>query len=146
MLIVISDSFTSAAESSAVVSQQPGQKNRKKVFLTDGKTVELTGLCVFFTRSNNAKPVTSENIHRVSPLLMLVHFCNYYLSNTHPVCSKTHKLLQKLVRCVITHVLYIFPIFASCRIFHHKLWLDKERTSLFLSLFVLNCLTNCVNA
>ncbi|XP_020559538.1 dynein heavy chain 5, axonemal isoform X3 [Oryzias latipes] len=46
-----------------LVSQQPGQK-KKKVFLTDGKTVELTGMCVFFIRTNTAKPVTSENIHR----------------------------------------------------------------------------------
>uniref|UniRef100_A0A8C8DVN9 Dynein, axonemal, heavy chain 5 n=1 Tax=Oryzias sinensis TaxID=183150 RepID=A0A8C8DVN9_9TELE len=46
-----------------LVSQQPGQR-KKKVFLTDGKTVELTGMCVFFIRTNTAKPVTSENIHR----------------------------------------------------------------------------------
>uniref|UniRef100_A0A3P9MF80 Dynein, axonemal, heavy chain 5 n=1 Tax=Oryzias latipes TaxID=8090 RepID=A0A3P9MF80_ORYLA len=41
-----------------------GGGKKKKVFLTDGKTVELTGMCVFFIRTNTAKPVTSENIHR----------------------------------------------------------------------------------
>ncbi|MEQ2173582.1 hypothetical protein GOODEAATRI_033510, partial [Goodea atripinnis] len=45
-------------------SHQPG--NTKKVFVTDGRDVALTGVCVFFTRANTLKTITSENIHRVS--------------------------------------------------------------------------------
>uniref|UniRef100_A0A3Q2U3D3 Dynein axonemal heavy chain 5 n=1 Tax=Fundulus heteroclitus TaxID=8078 RepID=A0A3Q2U3D3_FUNHE len=36
----------------------------KKVFVTDGSDVALTGVCVFFTRANTLKAITSENIHR----------------------------------------------------------------------------------
>ncbi|XP_037533193.1 dynein heavy chain 5, axonemal [Nematolebias whitei] len=48
--------------SSQLDFQQPGQK--KKVFVTDGRDVALTGVCVFFTRANALKAITSENIHR----------------------------------------------------------------------------------
>ncbi|XP_023670867.2 dynein axonemal heavy chain 5 isoform X1 [Paramormyrops kingsleyae] len=40
-------------------------RNRKaKVFVTDGRDVTLSGVCVFFTRTNVSKAVTSENVHR----------------------------------------------------------------------------------
>ncbi|XP_072250743.1 dynein axonemal heavy chain 5 isoform X1 [Leuresthes tenuis] len=48
----------------ALVSQQPGQRKKSKVFVTDGRDVALTGVCVFFTRANTSKAITSENIHR----------------------------------------------------------------------------------
>ncbi|KAL6108919.1 dnah5 [Pungitius sinensis] len=46
------------------VSLQPGRSNNAKVFVTDGRDVALTGVCVFFTRANISKAITSENIHR----------------------------------------------------------------------------------
>lgn len=55
-----------ASVPSQVVAQQPGRSKKSKVFVTDGKDVALTGVCVFFTRANTSKTVTSENIHRVS--------------------------------------------------------------------------------
>ncbi|XP_070823538.1 dynein axonemal heavy chain 5 isoform X4 [Chaetodon trifascialis] len=62
---------TAAAAAAAAVSaslqlvaQQPGRSKKSKVFVTDGRDVALTGVCVFFTRPNTSKTVTSENIHR----------------------------------------------------------------------------------
>ncbi|KAM9310817.1 dynein axonemal heavy chain 5 [Pholidichthys leucotaenia] len=46
------------------VARQPGHTKRLKLFVTDGKDVALTGVCVFFTRANISKAITSENIHR----------------------------------------------------------------------------------
>uniref|UniRef100_A0A8C2XN80 Dynein axonemal heavy chain 5 n=1 Tax=Cyclopterus lumpus TaxID=8103 RepID=A0A8C2XN80_CYCLU len=42
----------------------PGRSKKSKVFVTDGRDVALTGVCVFFTRANTSKAITSENIHR----------------------------------------------------------------------------------
>ncbi|XP_028985303.1 dynein axonemal heavy chain 5 isoform X3 [Betta splendens] len=53
-----------AAASVSTVAQQPDHSKKPKVFVTDGKDVALTGVCVFFTRANTSKAVTSENIHR----------------------------------------------------------------------------------
>ncbi|XP_059194328.1 dynein axonemal heavy chain 5 [Centropristis striata] len=47
-----------------LVAQQPGRSKKSKVFVTDGRDVALTGVCVFFTRANTSKAITSENIHR----------------------------------------------------------------------------------
>uniref|UniRef100_A0A3B3QAQ7 Dynein axonemal heavy chain 5 n=1 Tax=Paramormyrops kingsleyae TaxID=1676925 RepID=A0A3B3QAQ7_9TELE len=45
--------------------ETPEAGNRKaKVFVTDGRDVTLSGVCVFFTRTNVSKAVTSENVHR----------------------------------------------------------------------------------
>ncbi|XP_029359358.1 dynein heavy chain 5, axonemal isoform X2 [Echeneis naucrates] len=49
---------------SQVVGQQSSSSKKFKVFVTDGKDVALTGVCVFFTRANTSKAITSENIHR----------------------------------------------------------------------------------
>uniref|UniRef100_A0A8C1CTU1 Dynein, axonemal, heavy chain 5 n=1 Tax=Cyprinus carpio carpio TaxID=630221 RepID=A0A8C1CTU1_CYPCA len=40
------------------------RSKKAKVFVTEGTDVALTGICVFFTRANTTKPITSENIHR----------------------------------------------------------------------------------
>lgn len=48
------------------VAQQLDRSKKSKVFVTDGRDVALTGVCVFFTRANTSKAITSENIHRVS--------------------------------------------------------------------------------
>ncbi|XP_034144998.1 dynein heavy chain 5, axonemal isoform X2 [Esox lucius] len=42
----------------------PSRSKRAKVFVTEGKDVALTGVCVFFTRANPSKAITSENVHR----------------------------------------------------------------------------------
>ncbi|XP_067366741.1 dynein axonemal heavy chain 5 isoform X3 [Channa argus] len=53
-----------ASESSLRVAKQPDRGKKSKVFVTDGRDVALTGVCVFFTRANASKAITSENIHR----------------------------------------------------------------------------------
>ncbi|KAL2307869.1 hypothetical protein Nmel_000857, partial [Mimus melanotis] len=40
------------------------KKKKLKVFVTDGKEVALTGVCIFFVRSNFSKPITTENIYQ----------------------------------------------------------------------------------
>uniref|UniRef100_A0A673YAG8 Dynein axonemal heavy chain 5 n=1 Tax=Salmo trutta TaxID=8032 RepID=A0A673YAG8_SALTR len=42
----------------------PNRSKKAKVFVTEGKDVALTGVCVFFTRANPSKAITSENVHR----------------------------------------------------------------------------------
>ncbi|XP_060937369.1 dynein axonemal heavy chain 5 isoform X1 [Limanda limanda] len=54
-----------------LVAQQPGSGKKCKVFVTEGRDVALTGLCVFFTRDNTSKAITSENIHREVTFSML---------------------------------------------------------------------------
>lgn len=58
--------FTGDSASSHFVSKQPAHRKKAKVFVTDGKDEALTGVCIFFTRTNTCKAVTSENIHKVS--------------------------------------------------------------------------------
>ncbi|KAM9807310.1 dynein axonemal heavy chain 5 isoform 2-T2 [Syngnathus typhle] len=53
-----------SSSSSLQLPQPPSQNKKHKVFVTDGKDVALTGVCVFFTRANASKAITSENIHR----------------------------------------------------------------------------------
>ncbi|XP_022609362.1 dynein heavy chain 5, axonemal [Seriola dumerili] len=53
-----------ASVPSQLVARQPGCSKKFKVFVTDGRDVALTGVCVFFTRANTSKAITSENIHR----------------------------------------------------------------------------------
>ncbi|XP_078108037.1 dynein axonemal heavy chain 5 isoform X3 [Sander vitreus] len=55
---------TEPIEAGNLVAQQPGRSKTSKVFVTDGRDVALTGVCVFFTRANTSKIITSENIHR----------------------------------------------------------------------------------
>uniref|UniRef100_H0ZAY7 AAA+ ATPase domain-containing protein n=1 Tax=Taeniopygia guttata TaxID=59729 RepID=H0ZAY7_TAEGU len=40
------------------------KKKKLKVFVTEGKEVALTGVCIFFIRSCFSKPVTTENIYQ----------------------------------------------------------------------------------
>ncbi|XP_077383165.1 dynein axonemal heavy chain 5 isoform X2 [Festucalex cinctus] len=56
--------YGTSSTSSLQLPQPPGQNKKPKVFVTDGKDVALTGVCVFFTRANASKAITSENIHR----------------------------------------------------------------------------------
>ncbi|XP_061631916.1 dynein axonemal heavy chain 5 [Phyllopteryx taeniolatus] len=59
-----SSSSSPSSSSSLLLPQPPGHNKKHNVFVTDGKDVALTGVCVFFTRVNASKAVTSENIHR----------------------------------------------------------------------------------
>ncbi|XP_032555884.1 dynein heavy chain 5, axonemal isoform X6 [Chiroxiphia lanceolata] len=42
------------------------KKKKLKVFVTEGKEIALTGVCIFFIRSSLSKPITTENIYQVS--------------------------------------------------------------------------------
>ncbi|KAF0871450.1 DYH5 protein, partial [Crocuta crocuta] len=44
---------------------------KPKVFVTEGKDVALTGVCVFFIRTDTSRAVTPENIHREVTFNML---------------------------------------------------------------------------
>lgn len=48
--------------------QQPQQPPpvKKKLFLTDGWTTPLTGICIFLFRLNTHKPLPEESFHKVS--------------------------------------------------------------------------------
>ncbi|XP_051576060.1 dynein axonemal heavy chain 5 [Myxocyprinus asiaticus] len=48
----------------AAASSTMSRSKKAKVFVTEGTDVALTGICVFFTRADTSKPITSENIHR----------------------------------------------------------------------------------
>jgi len=48
------------------------RSSRLKLFVTDGTEAALTGQCVFFLRTNVEKPITAENIHRVSKSVLLL--------------------------------------------------------------------------
>lgn len=41
-----------------------GRSKKPKVFVTEGRDVALNGMCVFFTRANVSKDITTENVHR----------------------------------------------------------------------------------
>uniref|UniRef100_A0A8D0WVB3 Dynein axonemal heavy chain 5 n=1 Tax=Sus scrofa TaxID=9823 RepID=A0A8D0WVB3_PIG len=48
-----------------------GKIKKPKVFVTEGKDVALTGVCVFFIRINPSRAITPENIHREVSFNML---------------------------------------------------------------------------
>uniref|UniRef100_A0A8D2AUY0 Dynein axonemal heavy chain 5 n=1 Tax=Sciurus vulgaris TaxID=55149 RepID=A0A8D2AUY0_SCIVU len=48
-----------------------GKIKKPKVFVTEGKDVALTGVCVFFIRPDPSKAITPENIHREVSFNML---------------------------------------------------------------------------
>ncbi|EGV96920.1 Dynein heavy chain 5, axonemal [Cricetulus griseus] len=49
-----------------------GKMKKPKVFVTEGKDVALTGVCVFFIKSDPSKAITAENIHRLR-LIFTMH-------------------------------------------------------------------------
>ncbi|XP_041488031.1 dynein heavy chain 5, axonemal [Microtus oregoni] len=53
------------------VNPVSGKVKKPKVFVTEGKDVALTGVCVFFIRSDPSKAITAENIHREVSFNML---------------------------------------------------------------------------
>ncbi|XP_078247829.1 dynein axonemal heavy chain 5 isoform X3 [Pogona vitticeps] len=50
--------------SSAGTNPLSAKSKKPKLFVTDGKDVALTGICVFFIRTNPSKAITTENINR----------------------------------------------------------------------------------
>ncbi|KAI7806102.1 putative dynein heavy chain 5 [Triplophysa rosa] len=48
----------------AAAASSTNRSKKAKVFVTEGTDVALIGICVFFTRANTSKPITSENIHK----------------------------------------------------------------------------------
>ncbi|KAJ8789143.1 hypothetical protein J1605_022244 [Eschrichtius robustus] len=48
-----------------------GKIKKPKVFVTEGKDVALTGVCVFFIRTNPSRAITPENIHQEVSFNML---------------------------------------------------------------------------
>ncbi|XP_012498101.1 PREDICTED: dynein heavy chain 5, axonemal [Propithecus coquereli] len=48
-----------------------GKVKKPKVFVTEGKDVALTGVCVFFIRTDPSKAITPENIHQEVSFNML---------------------------------------------------------------------------
>ena len=44
----------------------PSKAQGKRVTVTDGTEFPLTGLCIYFIRPNNAKPISTANIVDVS--------------------------------------------------------------------------------
>ncbi|XP_038626369.1 dynein heavy chain 5, axonemal [Tachyglossus aculeatus] len=53
------------------VTPLSGRMKKPKVFVTEGKDVALTGVCVFFIRTDTSKAITSENIHQEVSFNML---------------------------------------------------------------------------
>ncbi|XP_066479011.1 dynein axonemal heavy chain 5 [Tiliqua scincoides] len=49
---------------SAAANAHSAKSRKPKVFVTEGNDVALTGICVFFIRTNPSKAITAENIHR----------------------------------------------------------------------------------
>ncbi|KAH0618009.1 hypothetical protein JD844_016916 [Phrynosoma platyrhinos] len=49
--------------SSASVNPHSAKNKKHKLFVTEGNDVALTGICVFFIRTNSSKAITAENIH-----------------------------------------------------------------------------------
>lgn len=50
--------------SSGAANSHSAKSRKPKVFVTEGNDVALTGICVFFIRTNPSKAITVENIHR----------------------------------------------------------------------------------
>ena len=48
------------------VAQAPNQQRPKRVLATDGTKEPLQGICIFFVRPNNSKPVSTANMVDVS--------------------------------------------------------------------------------
>ncbi|ETE68537.1 hypothetical protein L345_05666, partial [Ophiophagus hannah] len=51
-------------ESSTGTNSASAKGKKSKLFVTEGDDVALTGICVFFIRTNPSKAINAENIHR----------------------------------------------------------------------------------
>ncbi|KAK1345311.1 hypothetical protein QTO34_014022 [Cnephaeus nilssonii] len=62
---------TGQQSSSGGVNPISAKTKKPKVFVTEGKDVALTGVCVFFIRPDPSRAITPENIHREVSFNML---------------------------------------------------------------------------
>ncbi|EPQ10653.1 Dynein heavy chain 5, axonemal [Myotis brandtii] len=62
---------TGQPSSSGGVNPISAKTKKPKVFVTEGKDVALTGVCVFFIRPDPSRAITPENIHREVSFNML---------------------------------------------------------------------------
>ena len=80
--------FVGQVGSPGGVNSVSGKMKKPKVFVTEGKDVALTGVCVFFIRTNPDKAITPENIHRVrgssNPLFRITKDHKFYPQDTFP--------------------------------------------------------------
>lgn len=42
-----------------------GRSKKPKIFVTEGKDVALTGVCIMFLRASTSKAITVDNVHKV---------------------------------------------------------------------------------
>lgn len=80
--------------SSAATNTHSAKSRKPKVFVTEGNDVALTGICVFFIRTNPSKAITAENIHRVSTLCVIL--CMY---DFHPLIMQNCQLVTFSSTC-----------------------------------------------
>ena len=60
------------------VGPSPSKTRMKRVTATDGTADPLTGVCVFFLRPNNTKPISSSNVAEVCCAHMTLCSSPYY--------------------------------------------------------------------
>lgn len=51
-----------------LVNQQTAPTYKKKLFLTDGTTVPLTGICIYIFRTNTTKQLPEEGFQKVKDI------------------------------------------------------------------------------
>ncbi|XP_013928828.1 PREDICTED: dynein heavy chain 5, axonemal-like [Thamnophis sirtalis] len=64
-------------ESSTGTNPVSAKGKKTKLFVTEGDDVALTGICVFFIRTNPSKAINADNIHRVSFFYMYLWSLDY---------------------------------------------------------------------
>lgn len=74
---------------------------KKKLFLTDGTTVPLTGICVYMLRLSNSKPLPEEGFHKVSQIFAKLNFYINYI-----IFPRIFTNLRKLVSALLSLVVY----------------------------------------
>uniref|UniRef100_A0A2I3GCS9 Dynein axonemal heavy chain 5 n=1 Tax=Nomascus leucogenys TaxID=61853 RepID=A0A2I3GCS9_NOMLE len=67
----VEEAETGQLDSLGGVNLVSGKIKKPKVFVTEGKDVALTGVCVFFIRTDPSKAITPDNIHREVSFNML---------------------------------------------------------------------------
>ena len=73
----------------------------KRVTATDGTADPLTGVCVFFLRPNNTKPISSSNVAEVCFAHMTLCSSPYY--HVLYFIALVHQQYLLLLKCVYLH-------------------------------------------
>ncbi|XP_078543788.1 dynein axonemal heavy chain 5 [Lissotriton helveticus] len=66
------------------------RSKKTKVFVTEGRDVALTGVCIFFIRSNSTKLITTENVHKEVNFNMLDTAQNGLLKSVEKLLSEIY--------------------------------------------------------